>query len=72
MTMARVRKYYGVPARRGMRVIYTGSGEIQFGTIRSAGMNLRLNIQLDGLKHTKPFHPTWELEYLPWTEKEAK
>ena len=68
--MERIRKWYGVPARRGMRVVYTGSGKRELGTIRSA-RDCRLNIQLDGYKHTMPFHPTWELEYLPWTEREV-
>lgn len=61
--MERIRKWYGVPARRGMRVVYTGSGKRELGTIRSA-RDCRLTIQLDGYKHTMPFHPTWELEYL--------
>ena len=24
-----------------------------------------------GMRHTMPFHPTWELEYLPWAAKAA-
>ena len=68
--MARTRKWYGVPAKRGGRVVYTGNGKQELGTIRSA-KDCRLNIQLDGMKHAMPFHPTWELEYLPWTAKEA-
>jgi len=62
--MERTRKLYGVPAKRGGRVIYTGNGKREFGTIRSARY-CRLNIQLDGRRNTRPFHPTWELEYLP-------
>jgi hypothetical protein len=69
--MERTRKWYGVPAKRGMRVLYTGCGKREYGTIRSA-RDCRLNIQLDGQKHTMPFHPTWELQYLPSTENEAK
>lgn len=62
--MERTRKWYGVPAKRGMRVLYTGCGKKEFGTIRSA-KDCRLNVQLDGLKHTMPFHPEWELQYEP-------
>ncbi|CAD0266070.1 conserved hypothetical protein [Pseudomonas veronii] len=64
-TMAWVRKSYGVPAKRGMRVLYTGCGRREYGTIRSAACGGHLNIQLDGVRHTMPFHPTWELHYQP-------
>lgn len=63
MSMAWVRKNYSVPARRGGRVIYTGSYSEQYGTIVSA-KNGRLNIRLDGVKRPSSFHPTWELRYL--------
>lgn len=64
--MAWVRKNYGVPAQRGMRVEYTGDGKVEMGTIRSASGG-RLNIQLDTAKHSCQFHPTWELRYLTTT-----
>lgn len=63
MSMAWVRKYYRVPAKRGGRVEYTGERRPEFGTITSA-TNGRLNIKLDGWKNPLPFHPTWELRYL--------
>lgn len=63
MSMAWIRKTYRVPARRGGRVVYSGDGEDRHGTIRSAS-NGRLNIQLDGDKHSLPYHPTWMLRYL--------
>nr|WP_019365283.1 hypothetical protein [Pseudomonas luteola] len=64
MSMEFVRKWYGVPAKRGGRVLYTGDGKKEYGTIRSAEKGGHLRIQLDGLNHTMPFHPTWELTYL--------
>lgn len=64
-TMKLVRKLYGVPAKRGMRVLYTGCGRKEYGTIRSAASGAHLNIQLDGIKYAIPFHPTWELTYQP-------
>lgn len=64
MSMEWIRKTYGVPAKRGGRVKYTGSKVAEYGTIKSATGG-RLNIQLDGWKFAVPFHPTWELEYLP-------
>lgn len=65
MSIAYIRKYYGVPAKRGGRVRYTGEGsdKPEYGTITSA-TNGRLNIRLDRFKVSHPFHPTWELEYL--------
>ncbi|OHV85793.1 hypothetical protein [Ensifer sp. LCM 4579] len=63
MSMAYVRQYYGVPAKRGGRVEYTGGGQPRLGTITSA-TNGRINVKLDGEKQAYPFHPTWELRYL--------
>jgi hypothetical protein len=58
-----VRRIYGVPAKRGGRVTYTGSadGKPRRGTITSA--DHRLLVRLDGDKHPSAFHPTWELTY---------
>lgn len=63
MSIAWVRKTYGVPAKRGGRVEYTGCGKAEQGTIASASGG-HLMIRLDGVKHTMPFHPTWKLRYL--------
>jgi hypothetical protein len=63
MSLAYVRKAYGVPAKRGGRISYTGDGRSELGTITGArGGHLR--VRLDGIKHTMPFHPTWKIEYL--------
>ncbi|MGW4803085.1 hypothetical protein [Kitasatospora sp. NPDC004272] len=66
-----VRATYHVPAKRGGRVAYAGDPAKgrQYGTITSfRGPYVR--IRLDGEKHALPFHPTWELEYLPrWTSR---
>lgn len=63
MSLAYVRKAYGVPAKRGGRVSYTGEGRAELGTITGArGGHLR--VRLDGIKHSLPFHPTWKIEYL--------
>ena len=69
-SMEYVRKTYRVPARRGGRVVYTGYGRPVLGTIRSS-RNGHLNIQPDDEPRARKFHPTWELEYLPWTEREV-
>lgn len=63
MSIAWVRKYYQVPAKRGGRVEYSGEGKLEAGTITGASGG-RLRIRLDGIKHSMPFHPTWKLRYL--------
>lgn len=55
-----IRTRYGVPAKRGGRIRFQGKP----GVITSARPGeARLNIRLDGDKHTLPVHPTWEMEY---------
>lgn len=63
--LEQIRQSRGVPAKRGMRIRYTGQsdGTERLGTIKSA-KNGYLMIQLDGDKFAKPFHPTWKIEYL--------
>lgn len=70
MTLAYVRKAYGVPAKRGGRVLYTGCGREEFGTIIGASGG-HLKIRLDGVRHGMPFHPTWKLEYLNHSPQSA-
>lgn len=71
MTIAWIRDYYRVPAKRGGRVEYTGAGAPKLGTIKSAS-GPHLMILLDGSKHAMPFHPTWELRYLDAQEGGCK
>lgn len=59
--MESIRKMYGVPAKRGMRVFYTHNE--CYGTIKSSSGSY-LKIQLDGEKRVGNYHPTWKLEYL--------
>lgn len=63
-----VRRYYGVPAKRGGRVVYTGlDGNPYPGTITSAdGQYLRVRLDGDPIRYT--VHPD-DLAYLtPETE----
>jgi len=74
MNLAWIRKHYKVPAKRGMRVRYTGkTGTVQLGTITAARQGY-LQVRLDGERKAKSYHPTWEIEYLPEAgrEDEAK
>ncbi len=58
-----IARQYGVAAKRGARVRYTGGKEPRDGTITGA-QGGHLMIRLDGDKHAHPYHPTWELELL--------
>lgn len=63
MSMSYIRRAYGVPAKRGARVEYTGKISPTTGTVTgSKGAHLR--IRMDGDQHTGIYHPTWELRYL--------
>jgi hypothetical protein len=53
-----VRRVYGVPAKRGMRVIADGKP----GTI-TCGDGHYIRIRLDGEKWSGRWHPTWRIEY---------
>ena len=54
-----VRAYYGVPARRGARVIADGKpGRI------TSGDGAHIRVRLDGEKRCRPWHPTWRMDYL--------
>lgn len=69
MSMAYIRQTYGVPAKRGARVEYTGEISPTIGTV-TGSEGARLRIRMDGEPHTGIYHPTWELRYLPATQAE--
>jgi hypothetical protein len=58
MSLDYIRQYYGVPAKRGMRITIDGRPAKIVG---SAGARLR--IRRDDEKHTAIAHPTWRVEY---------
>ena len=66
MSLEYIRRTYGVPARRGMRVRYTdGDGVIWNGTIKSAkGPHLRVLVddRVPGYRGRLILHPTDNLE----------
>jgi hypothetical protein len=58
-----IRKTYGVPARRGMRVVYRGGKEALEGTIVGfRGAHLRIRLAGENAIHS--YHPTWKIDYL--------
>lgn len=68
MSMAYIRKAYGVPAKRGGRIRFTDSyGTVWNGRITSAkGHYLRVLVddRVPGYRGRKLLHPTWNVEYL--------
>jgi hypothetical protein len=61
--MESLRRYYGVPAYRGRRIIFTGLKHPVAGRIISA-RDHKLYICTDEGRRFGPLHPTWEIEYL--------
>lgn len=59
--MQRIREYYGVPAKRGMRIKTEGKSATITGTTHGA-MHLRVRFD-DEPNRTYPIHPTWKVEY---------
>ncbi|WP_428383692.1 hypothetical protein [Nevskia ramosa] len=64
MSLPSIRAAYGVPAKRGMRVLYTGGYPIiQQGVIVSS-RGAYLRVRMDGCKSARTFHPRWRIRYL--------
>jgi len=55
MSMAYVRRYYGVPAQRGMRVIWQTRRGVLAGVIVRA--TNYVHVRFDGERRTCPLHP---------------
>lgn len=70
MSMEYIRKTYGVPAKRGGRLIYTDCNGVKFHcTITSATNSGHIKVLVDdrvpGYRGRMKLHPTWNVEYLP-------
>ncbi len=66
MSLEYIRNTYGVPAKRGGIVEYSGAGRTLRGVITGAdGAHVR--VRLEGGKFSMKFHPTWKLRYLQST-----
>lgn len=70
MSMSYIRKIYGVPAKRGGRIEFSGNigKEPMLGTIVGS-YNGRINVQFDERCNTFNLHPTWEIKYLEPVKK---
>lgn len=63
MSLDYIRDHYGVPARRGARIQYTGGGYTARGTVVGA-RNQYLRVRFDGAEEIHTLHPTWKVEYI--------
>lgn len=70
MSMAYIRKTYGLTVKCGDRVEYTGGTAPQAGIVTGAS-GAHLMVRLDDRRDSAPFHPTWELKVLPRATGEA-
>jgi hypothetical protein len=55
-----VRRVYGVPAKRGLRVTVDGKPGV---ITRAKGQYIM--VRFDGRKFPLPCHPTWRVDYAP-------
>lgn len=62
--MAIIRKTYGVPAKRGGRIMYRPNAPAfrLMGTICSSD-GAHLMVRMDHSREIIRFHPTWEIQY---------
>ncbi len=60
MSMQRIREYYNVPARRGMRITMDGQPGV---IVASDPTSMHLRVRFDGQRHSLRVHPTWRVEY---------
>ncbi|MEO8298778.1 MAG: hypothetical protein ABI574_13325 [Burkholderiales bacterium] len=64
MSLKYIRSAYGVPARRGVRIEFTGEpGRTQPGEVRAAS-GAYLRVRFDGDPAMYTLHPTWGVKYL--------
>jgi hypothetical protein len=59
MSMDYIRKYYGVPAKRGGRIKFGNDPGTIVGSV-----DCHLRVRLDGAKRTIRIHAVWAVEYL--------
>jgi hypothetical protein len=64
MSMQYIRQCYGVPARRGARVRFSGGNLPAVGVIVGSRQQY-LRVKFDGMSRPMTLHPAWKVEYLP-------
>lgn len=72
MSMATIRKQYGVPARRGGRICFTDTDGVKFYCTITSSRDGHLRVLVDdrvpGYRGRMLLHPKWNVEYLPETQ----
>lgn len=68
MSIEYIVEAYKVPAKVCGRVRYTGYGVPQCGVITGT-RNAHILVLMDGSTEDRPYHPTWQMEYLPEDQK---
>ena len=63
MGLSYIRATYGVPAKRGVRIAFTGDGARKTGVITSAHHGT-IRVRGHGARKVVCLHPTWEVRYL--------
>ncbi|MEN6534115.1 MAG: hypothetical protein ABFD89_10665 [Bryobacteraceae bacterium] len=63
MSMDYIRDTYGVPAKRGARIEYTGGEVPRLGTIIGT-RNAHIKVRFDDSPIHGNLHPTWKVRYL--------
>lgn len=64
MSMKYIRDTYGVPAKRGMRVVLVeDDGRRRTGGTITGAKNAYLCVRLDGERRTRLYHPNHDIEY---------
>lgn len=72
MSLPYIRKAYGVPAKRGMRVIYSPPNATPISGKIIAGMGGRLRVRPDSGGPVLNLHPTWHIEFVSTPPSRAK
>lgn len=64
MTLDYIRLHFNVPAYKGRRVRFNPGGLKPVEGVITGNYRVHLLVKPDGAKHSRPYHPTWKLEYL--------
>lgn len=59
MSLDYIRRQYGVPAKKGQRVIALGHPGVITGSL-----DAYIRVRLDGQSKSRVYHPTWRVEYI--------
>lgn len=66
MTMAYIRRFYGVPCRLGARIrlLWPDPDQPRMATVVAA-RDARIVVRVDGERRTHLLHPEWRIEWTP-------